>query len=196
MPRSGSTWLYNAARLLLKRRPDPVYGAWIERWDTAHPAPVHVVKIHEPDEVLSRRAWRVLTSRRDLRDIAASALRRGWTVPEQVFDFIEGVVRMHAWWKGRSACEIAYERLVGEPQAQIARLGRTLGLAVTDEDAAEVRSAIDALRAPLDQGASYDEHTLLHPGHVSAAPAPLPAELAQALTDRFGPWLREFGYEG
>jgi len=51
IPRSGSTWLYNAARLLLAHAAGParVYGAWVEQYDPSHPEPWHVVKAHEPD---------------------------------------------------------------------------------------------------------------------------------------------------
>ena len=76
IPRSGSTWLYNAARMLAShpaRGDHPVYGAWIEHYDPSNPARVHVVKVHEPDEKLAWRASAVLTSRRDLR-----TLRRLW----------------------------------------------------------------------------------------------------------------------
>ena len=44
IPRSGSTWLYNAARLLLSAGgQDSLEAAWIEDYDRESPAALHLV---------------------------------------------------------------------------------------------------------------------------------------------------------
>ncbi len=195
IPRSGSTWVYNAARLLLQREA-AVHGAWVERWDEHDPAPVHLVKLHEPDEALADRADVILTSRRDLRDIAASALQRGWTSEADAVSFLERVVRLHAWWCSRSSWELAYEMLLEDPVAAVRELAGVLG---ADPGAAPaVRGEIDALREPA-ASAGWDERTLLHPEHLADGRAGyyrqvLPPALIDEINARFATWLQAHGY--
>ena len=47
MPRSGSTWLFNAARLLLRANGEPSSG-WIGDWSSLPRKPVLLLKVSEP----------------------------------------------------------------------------------------------------------------------------------------------------
>ena len=52
MKRSGSTWMYNAVRLMLKDAGKDVYGCWIDDYDESNTAEFHVVKTHKWDKDL------------------------------------------------------------------------------------------------------------------------------------------------
>ncbi len=112
--RSGSTWLYNAARLLLSHDgAAKVAGAWIEDYDADDPAPVHLVKLHDPDAMLAEKADLVLTGRRDLRDIAASIQRMKWVDSEEaLLAFLDAVVAQHDFWSPRAQYEMVYEAMI------------------------------------------------------------------------------------
>ena len=71
MNRSGSTWLYNVLRHLLRRRHPDLYARGIEEYEPADPASAHLVKVHDRPSPshpailnLSQRAQLVFTSRR------------------------------------------------------------------------------------------------------------------------------------
>lgn len=205
IPRSGSTWLYNATRMILSGPGGPgddgVYGAWVESYDPADGASYHVVKLHEPDDHLVREAAVVLTSRRDLRDIAASALRRGWLAGEsEVPDFLDGVVRKHRIWQRHSACEILYEHMVDDPAGQVRSIGTALGLVIPPPQARQIRAAIDSLRFEGGDGRCYDAENLLHRGHIRDGRIGYYSEvltpaLVEHINHRYGAWLREHGYD-
>ena len=79
MPRSGSTWLYNAARLLLRRAPQggaDLSGGWIGDWRRLPKRRRLLLKVHEFDPFLAKKARLVLYSYRDLRDALASCRRK------------------------------------------------------------------------------------------------------------------------
>jgi hypothetical protein len=202
IPRSGSTWLYNAVRLLLMRSAGEsgVYGAWIEQYDPAKSAAWHVVKVHEPNESLLWRAKIALTSRRDLRDIAASAWKRGWINDEPTAAaFVDNVVRQHAFWKDRCGYEMVYETMRCDPTAELRRIANVLDARVTDTDIAQVSQQIDALAFDDSNAGPFDPATLLHKRHIADGGVgyhteTLPAALVEKISERYGTWLREKGY--
>src|SRR5262245_49638153 len=78
MYRSGSTWLYNAVRLILAKAEVPGLAAgWIAEKDTLLKHKNPVVKTHAFDADLAAcETAVVLTSHRDLRDVLASLHRK------------------------------------------------------------------------------------------------------------------------
>lgn len=202
IPRSGSTWLYNAVRLLLTQSAGEgnVYGAWIEQYDPASAAMWHVVKVHEPNESLLWRAKTALTSRRDLRDIAASAWKRGWINDEpSALTFLEDVVRQHTFWKDRCGYEMVYESMLRDPTVELRRIANIVDVRVTDEDIAETSDQINALGFDESNAAPFDPATLLHKRHVADGRVgyhaeTLPAALLEKISERHGAWLSNNGY--
>ncbi len=202
IPRSGSTWLYNAVRLLLQRahNEDDVYGTWIERYDAANAAPWHVVKVHHADEALAWRAACVLTSRRDLRDIAASAWKRNWiSDAASTLAFLDSVVAQHAFWKQRAAHEMAYESMRSEPRCEVAAIARALSLALDDRAIDDTLHAIEALGHDDSSAEDFDPSNLMHKGHIMDGRVgyhaqTLPAELLATINNRYADWLRSHEY--
>jgi hypothetical protein len=188
--------------LLLARAHDvnAVHGAWIEQYDATNPARWHVVKIHEPDEALLWRAKVTLTSRRDLRDIAASAWRRGWISDEcSTLVFLDSVVKQHAFWKARCAYEMVYERMQADRPLELARIARVLDLKLSDDEIQRVSTEIDTLGFDDSREDAFDPSTLLHKRHimdgrVGSHTETLPQQLIDAINERYAEWLRANGY--
>jgi hypothetical protein len=205
IPRSGSTWLYNAARLLLTLTLPPpagesVYGAWVERYDASNTAPVHVVKVHEPDESLAWRARVALTSRRDLRDIAASAWKRGWVGDDaSTLAFLDSVVRQHAFWQPRCAFEMVYERMRRDPAAELRLVAAALGLTPGEDALQAVAQDVEALGHDDASDQPFDASNLLHKRHIMDGRVgyhaqTLPADLLKSIQSRHAGWLAAHGY--
>ena len=127
MPRSASTWLYNTLRYLLGAGGEPAYGAWIDDYDADHPSVVHVVKVHRFTPDLAATGDVVLTTRRDLRDIAASLSRRNWATADNLMVKLGKMVSDHQHCLPYSAYEVAYERMMPAKALEIARLADVLG---------------------------------------------------------------------
>ena len=83
MPRSGSTWLFNAVRLLLQSEAAEVCSYWKGDFDalkflrSAGPEKILLLKIHRHSPVLEKKAAVIFYSIRDIRDVIASKIRRG-----------------------------------------------------------------------------------------------------------------------
>jgi hypothetical protein len=202
IPRSGSTWLYNAARLACAAEPGGAHAAWVDDYDASAPDAWHVVKLHDPHATLETRATVVLTSRRDLRDIAASARRRAWFDDEaQILAFLDRVVAQHAHWAPRAALDLDYRWIERDAPRAAAAVLAALGLVgvdAVDERATRLAARIEAANAPERGAAGYDPVTLLHPEHrlsgrSGAYAEVLPPSLVSAIEERFGAWLSRHG---
>ena len=204
IPRSGSTWLYNAARLLLTKADGAqrVYGAWIEKYDARQTGRWHVVKVHEPNEALAWRAKFILTSRRDLRDIAASAWKRDWIADEaSTLMFLDSVVAQHAFWKARAGFEMIYERMRREPIAELAAIAQALQLTLDAAAIAGVLRDIESLGHDESSDDQFNPANLMHKKHildgrVGYHAETLPADLLCTINQRYADWLRANGYAG
>lgn len=124
MPRSGSTWLYNALRLMLAQRfasPGALACAWVGDIDRL-PAEAlcRLVKLHEWDGALAGQADFVVWSYRDLRDAMASQHRKfGGALSLQFADYL---VRQDARWSARADHVMRYEDMLAQPRHELQRL--------------------------------------------------------------------------
>ena len=199
--RSGSTWLYNAARLALRKAGHSVYGRFYDgTYEPEDPARFHVVKVHRFDEEVLEVADIVLTSIRDPRDIAASAVRRGLigVDTDEVEAFVaEAVLAGYARWRPHAALVLRYEELrAGAGRDYLARLLEILAPYGADRvDVDDLLRELDALRPTT----AYDRETLLWPNHVTDGRVhgyrdTLPAAAIRRIEDRFGDWMDANGY--
>ena len=199
IPRSGSTWLFNVARLILERDiPGGVYGAWLDDYAPGADKPIHVIKLHGPADALLD-ADVILSSRRDLRDIAASAVLMGWCKStDEILRFADSALSGHEIWSAHATVELAYEDIVGRPAQCVAAVGSALAVALDEGGYDEILNAVESLQTPT-QRADYDPETLLHPGHrrnggVGYYGSVLTSAAVQAIEQRFGDWLERYGY--
>ena len=115
--RSGSTALYNIARLIMER----MYGVedvYAGRTDVQYPGRPHaVLHHHQPSEEKRRWADVVLTSHRCLLDVVASDKRCNEIIhgkpytntKESLLDLLATVVGCNMWWKPFAHFDFAYK---------------------------------------------------------------------------------------
>jgi hypothetical protein len=191
MIRSGSTWLFNAARLLAGDEFEA--AGW--HADLPERDGKFLVKLHAPSEGWASRARLVLTTRRDLRDVAASLIAMDWGA--DLSGAIDAAVEAHQWWADRSALEIPYEQIVGSPLGVLKSLAAVLGVRASDQVFDDVAMALSAMPTP--EGSSYDKTTLLHPGHrtgggVGRWRSDLSAPVLNTIMLKHGDWLMRYSY--
>ena len=171
VPRSGSTWAFNAARRLLAGVPGGLQAAWVADYDPSHPARTHLVKAHRVADVTFAPDL-VLTTRRAAEECLASLIRMGWLAdePEAIRRAWEHHHRLYAHWNALSGHEISYDGLVADPEAELARLAPVLGVTPAPGALAALAGELAAMQGPA--GGGYDPETLLHPGHRRPEGAP------------------------
>lgn len=200
MPRSGSTWLYNVARLALlaQHGEGQIAAGWIGDRGKLPGAKVQLLKVHDFDSSLADTAWRVLWSYRDLRDVLASLQRKFGTLA--TLEGSDHFVRQDSHWSPRAAHQMRYESMLLDPLAQVQSVCRALQVDLAHAPAV-LRGAMN-----LDYGSEgprnevYNEATLYHRGHVTdgrhgAWNLTLPDSLATAVARRHAGWMAARGYD-
>lgn len=170
VPRSGSTWLFNAARLVCERAGVSCYADWCADYDPAshQDSEIHLVKVHSPDQ-LSFPYHRILTSHRDMIERLASLLRMGWVErnADSLRKTAESLSEFDFYWAERSDLEVEFEDIMDQPDAQILQIAHVLDVdcdAVAAEGlAAQLASLPEKKVRPNARG--HDTTTLLHPDH-------------------------------
>ncbi|RVT49478.1 sulfotransferase domain-containing protein [Rubrivivax albus] len=202
MPRSGSTWLYNALRLMLARRfpgPGELACGWVgDIGRLPATAACRLVKIHEWDDALVTQAEFVTWSYRDLRDAMASQHRKfGGALSLQFADYL---VRQDARWMTRADHVMRYEAMLADPRRELVRLANALKL--PDIDPAAVQRELEGLSFESEgpRNEAYHELTLLHRGHVTDGRAGswrngMPEDLARQIVSAHAGWFSARGYD-
>ncbi len=165
VPRSGSSWLFNAARKLFEASDTPAHAAWISDWDRTDPSPTHLIKVHRPEHV-DFQPDLVLTTLRPPEECLASLVRMGWVKPDADSIGIRWKNHndLYAHWNRLSSLEIGYDEITGAPETAVVRIGVLLGIALQSSESARIAKELQELKPP-EEGVRYDSTTLLHPGH-------------------------------
>lgn len=151
--RSGSTWQFNAVRIILEmatgKRVTSAHGHnGTEILRSCSAAEVCVMKIHEFDASVLAGSEMVLVSHRDLRDsLLSTALMFGACLDTQPFStsllinhtLVHMFGHFEAWAK-HAAYSTAYAAIVEDPVAEIGRIAAALRAKV---DAREVKARLD-----------------------------------------------------
>lgn len=194
--RSGSTWIYNVVRYLYLNQNYNIYCSFAnESYDPENPAEVHVIKIHRYAMKWDEIADCIITSRRDLRDIAASAVRRGLVEnsPGPVVDYLRGVAyREFNSWNERAALMIPYEKMILDKPKYIKKIAKVLNLKCNPQT---VHQQVESLKP----GKESDPLTMLHPNHftdggVGTFNKTLSSKTVNAINEKYKPWLISNGY--
>jgi len=205
MYRSGSTWLFNAVRLILFRANVPgLVAGWIADKDSLLTHENSVIKVHSFDEDLAaRNGTIVLTSHRDLRDIVASLDRKFKT--GFALALLRETLESHTQWSKVAKLDLHYEDLLVDRVLQVKKVaevlqlpGSILGQLPYDSLLAE----IDFERFSETRKHSllpHDLTNLLHDGHITDGrhgswKGYVPAAIVQDIEDEFRPWLEARGY--
>lgn len=203
MYRSGSTWLFNAARLCLTHANVPgLDSGWVTDKDRLLARENPIIKVHLFEPALAATGGIILTSHRDLRDVAAS-LRRKFNVAS-LSEKLREAVDHHAQWSRLAAFDLRYENLLADKMGQLRRVAGVLGLppaAVAALPYETILQEIDVEKFSEKRQATegYDKLNLLHAGHItdgrhgSWTNTLTPAEVAE-IEKEFQPWLAAHGY--
>lgn len=180
--RSGSTWVYNAARLLLGQSGQRVYACWQADYQPQDhtEADVHLVKVHHPDELRFPYDL-ILTTNRDIIERLASLIRMGWLKqePADVRSIKVLQEKLYAFWSRRSDLEIGFEKIRNQPERALQEIAALLEIPCTIKLAETLVAQLEALEQPK-AGAPHDPLTQLHPGHRSDGTE----------TQRLAEWIR------
>ena len=198
IPRSGSTWMFNAVKAILETQEQAVVSQWIEEKRPFSAEAVNLVKVHAPDSELKSEADIVLSSFRDLRDIAASVIAMGWADEGQALGTIDAIRLAHDFWSSGSVLDVPYEVLKENPFRIVKALASAMGIRLTDCKVSEVVSSIPHTAKAIGPG-GYDPVSLLHERHVNdGTPGrwrySLSEKLAAGIWLRHSDWLATHGY--
>jgi hypothetical protein len=194
MPRSGSTWLFNAARLLLNNAGRDVGSGWIGDWATLPKKMWLLLKVHDYDPYLVENARIILYSFRDLRDALASSKRKFGTEPTmaQSRHWLEA----DRQWRQQASFVLRYESMLTDATSLITDL--TAALQLPEVDSQETLAQIARINTP-NGGDAYDPETLLHPDHITDGRHGtwqdwLAPEFVRQIEEEFRDWFEENGY--
>jgi hypothetical protein len=201
MIRSGSTWLYNAARLILIYESHDVYGCWIDDLDEnkAGVAGNVLVKIHAMNDAIASKADIILTCHRDLRDVALSIQDIGWASDDsKVVDQVGYARACHDYWLPKAALNISYEYICGHPIDALRKIAKVIGCHLSERQLADVATELSNMKIDSTKN-GYDLANLLHPNHKSnGTPGrwrkDMNVSLFNEIESRHGDWLGRYGY--
>lgn len=203
MQRSGSTMLFNVIRLCLEERyAAGVSGGWIRDLGTLPIRDAVVLKVHDFNPVLCRRAAKIFYSFRDVRDALVSLRRKFGHEPS--IDLCRDLLRNYLVAERLGAPMFQFETFVADIPGTVGRVAGILGFPVdVAAVAARVPAADGGGEAAAGTGSgtdeNYDKTTLLHGHHGTgtgngAWRDELSPELRRAIAAEFGWWLDRHGY--
>ena len=203
MARSGSTWLFNALRLVLKAKHGSLYSTWIEEVDQARmeEADAILIKLHDPAPSWAETASKTFTSHRDLRDIVVSLRDMGWANDQaKMLEMATRIRGAHDYWSPRAVCDIRYADIVASPDAVLADIAAACDCNPADVDLVAISAELADLNGDPESKAVHDEVTLMHAKHrFDGRPNRfvdgLSAEVAAAIVASHGDWLEKMGYD-
>lgn len=196
MPRSGSTWLFNAARLLLRRScGGDLASGWVGDWYQLPRRRTLLLKLHDFDPFLARHAHVVLYSYRDVRDALASSRRKFGIEPMP--DLARRWIQDDRRWRSTAHFVLRYESMRENPAEALARLAAVLQAG--DVCPEEVLAELATLQPAGDSPHPYHPETLLHVGHITdgrhgAWQGWIAPEVVRQIETEFAEWLRANGY--
>lgn len=201
MPRSGSTWLYNLLRLLLKRQ-QAEDGSFFSGWHAARQAgrqdSLELLKLHKFDAALAAEASFVAYSFRDPRDALASARRKFGTPLE--LQWLEDCIAHHQAWTAVADHVLRYEAMLQDPGQQARALAGRLGMPATEAERACAEIGHLSYESAGSRNEQFHDVNLFHRNHRTSDGRPgrwreeLPAALLAEFRDRHGDWLAKHGY--
>ncbi|MDQ7787568.1 MAG: hypothetical protein RDU01_08160 [Thermodesulfovibrionales bacterium] len=170
MQRSGSTWLYNATRLLLMNSPftrEISSFGWIGDLSKLPQKRIMLIKIHDFNENLVRLDLPkiILYSYRDVRDALASSKRK-WN-QEPSLELADKLIQNDHQWRRYADFIMRYESMISDQYTTLTELAGILK--INNADIQEIISQIEALRYENagNKNSLYHMENLLHQGHIT-----------------------------
>lgn len=186
--RSGSTWLHHASVALLRQRYQ-TYDAWCAGWDEdlASRAEAQVRKVHAEEQIGDFKPDLIMTSHRDLRDVALS-LRdyKKLENDEEILAHVNWARQCHEFFAPRADIDVAYERIVLDPIGALTDLARVMG--IQQPDLALAKASVDSWE-PVAGGKKHR-----FDGRAGRWREQLHDDLRHAIEEQHADWLAQQGY--
>lgn len=165
--RSGSTWLYNAVRLLIKGSncfPGIVCAGWVDDINVQDNNKHYVIKLHEFNEELVSKADFIFYSYRDMRDVLASLKRKFRTEPS--LHLADSLFKKDKLWRDVAHFSMKYEDMTKDNLFILRQLSKSLG--INDVDLDKVNDKLQSLSfsSEGDKGL-YNKSNLYHQNHIT-----------------------------
>lgn len=200
--RSGSTWLFNAIRFALIEGKKDCYSCWVDDFDAekANKTDYVLIKIHQPSEEWRKKAWRIFTIHRDLRDVARSAIDfLSIKNTDDVLQCVGVAARDHAFWKQHCDRDYRYDQIAGFSSQIIRDIASSLDLALNNSQVLRINSQLSGMKEPTETD-RYDPVTLLHPTHKfggqnSSWSNRLSDDQTALIMNEFAAWMEDRGYK-
>ncbi len=163
MYRSGSTWAFNATRLLMEQMHGEIHAVWFADFSPPNGIDRFVVKVHQPNE-MPFVPDRIITTFRPLEACVQSLVRMGWAAdtPEGRAEAMERQRATFETWTPMSSLEIDYNEITGAPVTALERIDALIG-GDGSADLDAIAAVLQEMKAPA--SGEFDPVTLLHPGH-------------------------------
>lgn len=150
---SGSTWLFNACRLLSN-----LPGFWIDDWNGSLDC---VVKIHYWNEPLSQKAEHILTSHRNLKEVQQSINRRGWSEDKLLLKHLDSYIK----WNKISDYNMDYAIMMHSSKIALREIAESINVKNYNEDFILNYLKTMKYNPKNSKGKHYDSINLMHLNH-------------------------------
>lgn len=201
MHRSGSTWLFNVLINICYNKKVEVYSCFHNKYDPTNSSKVHIIKIHKfLPHFLEYNSDAIILTRRDLRDIAASAVRRKLidNKTEDIIKYLQKIVKCEfEAWMPHVTLQIPYETMMRKKQNTIKEIATLIGCGSIDP--LKVHLEVDALTKKTIAKNKFDLKTQLHPNHITDGRTScyhhiLSKETIATINYTFEKWLKKHNY--
>lgn len=202
MPRSASTWIYNATRLILGSVPSIAnklsYG-WIGDFDSINKEKYILIKAHDYQPDIMKNAKFILYSYRDIRDVLASMMRKFNKAPS--IDYADYLIDMHKDWVTRSDMVIKYENILTDPGKTdvVNKIAAMFG--IKDIDAEQIIKSLGRLEysSKGDKNEAYNTKNLYHKNHITDGrhgswEGEIDPVLINDIEKKYADWFNEYQY--
>jgi hypothetical protein len=165
MERSGSTWLYNAARVLISHHVGRDFGSgWIGDMENIHQNKHMLIKLHHYASKMTRWSSHILYSHRDVRDVLASRLRIWNTQPSM--NYVDKCISKYYRYLDVADLVVPYHDIISDKQIVVRSIGQSLG--ISDFNSHDICDEIASLNY-FTEGKKHvhNEINLFHKGHIT-----------------------------
>tara|TARA_Y100000588_G_scaffold117644_3_gene128792 strand:+ start:932 stop:1558 length:627 start_codon:yes stop_codon:yes gene_type:complete len=203
LQRSGSTAQFNIVRHLFSIKGVQPYTSFITGYNQNDKSLVHIIKSHIVPPLLLQQmdekrptGIELLTTHRDIRDAAASAVRMGWAPNNQnIANYAKEILARYKPSARHAIHNMRYEDFQSNPGNTVQDIATALDIELS---AQENTAILDHLETGNDSD-KLDNETLLHPNHcgtgeIGTYKEQLSQEAITAIEDNCGDWLREHNY--
>ncbi|MHA1696288.1 MAG: sulfotransferase domain-containing protein [Candidatus Helarchaeota archaeon] len=166
MPRSASTWLFNVIRILLNNYSNIDFDSgWISDINCSHKHDYLLIKTHHFNPIITKRAFIIFYSFRDIRDVLASKKRMFKIEPS--FLEAKNLINADKKWKAMANYTMRYESMIESPNQEIKKIANILNIQNIN-----IKKILDDLSTEnYNSGISKNKHfnykNLYHKNHIT-----------------------------